>query len=338
MAGLLPLIRTATGVGTTCLYPVTRRVTFSTGLKISLNANEQRAKTRGVLTEFSLNYSRVTATELATFRSFFESNQGPYGNWDFVLGRACLANVSGTSVTVTSSAYGGGPFRSTDTGSQIAVVGAGPSGGLLTTTLTYVDSFHATLGTPASTSVSNADTRWGLYYPNLMFMDQQFPATEEDATPLTYSFSLKIRQAPGQAFVSGAAGAAFPTLANGTTTQFPYIRTQRYSVLLTDNPHVGVRYSWTWWNGSLSGFPSSSLRGWQLHGPSLIDADLLTWENHFRANWGRYGTFSLTDPDDSTVHANCRYDLDQMEIQHLSPNVNSTVLRIMEFNNSASPI
>lgn len=331
MSGMLPLVRG----GATALYPVTRRLTYLTDIAMALNATEQRSKGRAPLTELVLPYSRVSAADLATFKAFFESQKGPFDStWGLVLGRSGLGTISSGSqvLQATAALYPLGPFVSSDVGSQAVIAGAGAAGAALVTTIqAYTSPTQVTLASAASTSVSGADARWGLYFPNMTLQDQNFSATEEDQTRTSYSFTLTARQTKNPGATAGSPGGTFPTITAGVATQFPYIQMRRFQVMVNDNP-VGPRYSWTWFGGSLSGFPSGSLRAWELHGPMLSDADLATWEAFYRAQWGRWGTFTMIDPEDASSHPNCRFDSDVLEIQHVSPNINSTTLRILETN------
>ena len=254
MAGSLPTVRG----GVQALCPVTRRVEFLTDVAIALNATEDRRKKRPPLTRFILPYTRVSATETAAFKAFFESQKGTFDStWSFTLG--------------------------------------------------------------AST------------FTNLTFEDDTFTAREEAATPGTYGFTLRARQTPNAGQTAGAAGAAFPTLANGARAMLPYTQIRRFAVLLNTNPH-GPQYAYTWYSGGLSGFPTGSLHGWELSYPVLSDADLASIEAHFRNQFGKWGLWSFQDPDDATVYTKCRYDIDGLEIVNVGPNQNSLTLRIQETN------
>lgn len=168
-------------------------------------------------------------------------------------------------------------------------------------------------------------------YSHLTFMDDVFSFREEYATPTLYAWTLRARQTQNAGQTAGASGANFPTLAGGYKAQLPYVQLRRAAVLLNDNP-TGMRYAWTWLGGGLTGFPTGSLHGWELAFPLLSDADLATIEAHYRNNWGRWGLFQFTDPDDAAVYTKCRYDVDQIDIVNNGPNLNSLTLRILETN------
>lgn len=169
-------------------------------------------------------------------------------------------------------------------------------------------------------------------YTHLTFEDDAFSVREEFATPMLYAFTLRARQAQNAGQTAGSPNAAFPTMANGKRAQLPYVQARRFAVLLNDNP-IGPRYSYTWFAAGLTGFPTRSLRGWQLTYPNLTDADLATFEAHFRNNWGKWGgPWSFTDPDDAAVYAKCRYDNDQLAIVNNGPNQNAITLQILETN------
>jgi hypothetical protein len=323
MAGLLPLVH---GFGT-CLYPVTRRIVFDTAVNISLNATEQRAKRRPPLTDVTLPYTHVSHAELVTFQNFYESQKGTFdASWAMVVGRAALATVAGTSVTLTSGSF----FSAADTGSQIVVAGAGPAGALLATTMTFLTPTTATLAAGASTSVVGADTRWGVYLPNLTFLDANFEATENPGSPTTYSFSLHARQTKTPAVASGSPGGTFPTFTGGFTSQLPYVQQRRFSVLLNDAVS-GLRRSYTWFGGGLTGFPTAGLHGWTVNASALADSLLPTWETFFRNQWGRKEQFTFTDLDTAVSYPNCRLDQDELAIQHQGPNNSALMMKVMEF-------
>jgi len=193
-----------------------------------------------------------------------------------------------------------------------------------TETAAFKTFFESRLGSFATTW---SFTLGATTYDALTFEDDTFTAREDAATPTLYSFTLKARQTANPGQTAGAAGAAFPALACGARAMLPYVQTRRFATLLNDNP-IGPRYTWAWFIGG--SFPSQALRGWELSYPVLSDADLATRETHFRDNWGRWGGFSFTDDDDTTVYPNCRYDADSLEIIHTAPNQSSLTLRIME--------
>jgi len=166
-------------------------------------------------------------------------------------------------------------------------------------------------------------------YTHLAFEDDAFTVREEAATPTLYGFTLRARQTQNAGMAAGASGAAFPTLASGARCLLPYSQARRYAVLLNENP-VGPRYSWHW--SGLTGFPAGALHAWELAYSVLADADLATIEGHYRNNFGRWGTWSLTDPDDGAVYPKCRYDDDHLVVVNNGPNQNSLTLRIMETN------
>lgn len=168
-------------------------------------------------------------------------------------------------------------------------------------------------------------------YNNMAFEDSTFQASQTWDSPIEYSFTLRARQTQNAGQTAGSSGGMFPTLANGTTTQFPYARLDRFDVLYNDNP-IGPRYSWTWFGAALTGFPTTALRGWQLGFPLLSDADLVTIETFYRNQWGAWGQFSFEDPDDLTIHQKCRFMDDVLQITHNAPDQNSVSLRIMETN------
>jgi hypothetical protein len=168
-------------------------------------------------------------------------------------------------------------------------------------------------------------------YAHLAFEDSEFRFTESAGSATTYSFQLRARQTQNPGMAAGAAGAAFPVLSSGLRAQLPYSQMRRFAVTLNDNP-IGPRYAWSWQAAGLTGFPTRSLRGWELAYPVLTDADLAAIETHFRSQWGQWARFQWTDPDDGTDYPKCRYAADALEITHNAANQSSLTLRIMETN------
>lgn len=169
-------------------------------------------------------------------------------------------------------------------------------------------------------------------YSAMTFLDDAFTVRETAGSPMRYSFTLRARQTKNPGQTAGSPGGAFPTLSSGLRAQLPYVQSRVFAVLVNDNP-IGPRYTYTWYAGGLSGFPTRSLRGWELSYPVLTDADLSTIETHFRNQWGMWGgPWSFTDPDDGTAYANCRYADDALVITHQQKNISSLTLRIMETN------
>jgi len=109
MAGTLPLVR----VSAQALYPVTRRVEFLTDVAIATDFTEQRSKARPPLTRFVFPYTQINATDLATMRSFLESQKGPFDtSWSVTLGATTYSNLvleddafSATEAASTQTTY-----------------------------------------------------------------------------------------------------------------------------------------------------------------------------------------------------------------------------------------
>jgi hypothetical protein len=59
---------------------------------------------------------------------------------------------------------------------------------------------------------------------------------------------------------------------------------------------------------------------------------LLTLENFFLGCWGRFQSFSFTDPDNAVTYSDVRFDSDSLEIHHESIGVSSLSVRLLETN------
>jgi phage-related protein len=96
---------------------------------------------------------------------------------------------------------------------------------------------------------------------------------------------------------------SFPALKTGALAQYPSDRTKRFSTL---------RYRFV--DGSEQRFPGfgTLLRRWIIRLELLDEGELARLEEFFMEQGGRAGRFSLTDPWDGTVHANCSFESDVM--------------------------
>lgn len=115
---------------------------------------------------------------------------------------------------------------------------------------------------------------------------------------------------------------AFPTLTGGVTVCLPWTTKREYHNIHNDMPH-GWRYSY-------------NERGTPLHQitveySNLGDADKETIEDFWAEMEGSYGEFSFTHPDTGTVHSKCRFDQEELEIQHVGPNQHSVRVVIQEY-------
>ena len=56
------------------------------------------------------------------------------------------------------------------------------------------------------------------------------------------------------------------------------------------------------------------LKRWVIRLDYLDESELVALEDFFLSQSGKYGSFSFTDPWDSTVHPNCSMDADTLEL------------------------
>lgn len=96
MAGSLPLIRGSVNqTGAQALYPITRRVEFSTDVALGLNSTEQRFKRRPPLTRFVLPYSRINLADMTAMRAFHAAQRGTFdATWSFTLGSTTYSHMT----------------------------------------------------------------------------------------------------------------------------------------------------------------------------------------------------------------------------------------------------
>lgn len=179
------------------------------------------------------------------------------------------------------------------------------------------------------------DSTWSLTlgsttYSNLALEDDVFQSTERLDAPMLYDFTIRARQVQSRGVTTPSQGSAFPALASGNPFQLPYAAARRFAVLRNDNPN-GMRYAYSWFDGSGT-FPSGALRGWTLEYSGVSDADLATQEAFFRSQWGMWGQFAFTDPDNSTTYTKVRYDMDDLVIRHLELNNNAFSVNLVQTN------
>lgn len=316
MSGLLPKLHNTA----LCQFPITRQINFLSDVAQAINATEQRARVRPPLTTITLPFNRVPAADFANFQSFFDSQRGPYTNdWGVVVGKwALVGDISGTTFTCSL-----GNFTEGDVGADVVK----PDGTRVAGINAFVDPGTVTLD--ASVSYSG-EIRWGYYIHHLTLEAMTFEATEQDQLPNLYNFTIQARQTQNKGFITGSPGGTFPTFSFGSVAELPYVQIRRYQVMQNNNP-MGPNYSWTWFNGSLSGFPNDpQLPGWQIDFGLLTDVDLRVLESFFYSQYGIYGTFTFPNPHGGSPYSHCRFDSNTLTVRHYGFNHNSASVRIRQ--------
>lgn len=125
--------------------------------------------------------------------------------------------------------------------------------------------------------------------------------------------------------------AAYPTITGGVLTQRPFVRARTHRTIVNEMPS-GKRHAYAWRAAGLSGLPTRPLFRWELSYSVISESEVDTLETFFRARKGRLEAFDFTDPEDSTLYANCRFGMDSLEIRYEGPNHCSTKVIIEEFN------
>lgn len=114
----------------------------------------------------------------------------------------------------------------------------------------------------------------------------------------------------------------FPAInARGTLVQRPYSSTQEFNTSIVEQ-ESGPRYAWAW--------RDTPLLSWDLTYPSITEAEAAVLEAFFASMGGRYDDFSFTDPVTGTTYTTCRFDQDEIEVQHAGPAECSVRLRIVQ--------
>lgn len=115
---------------------------------------------------------------------------------------------------------------------------------------------------------------------------------------------------------------AYPNIRSNTViAQFPYTETQSFRTTAEDG-ECGQRYS--------RYERATPLCRWELTYSSLDATEAAALIQHFQDMGGRRGTFSFTNPRDNVAHANCRYDMDAIEVQYLEPRKHAVKIVILE--------
>lgn len=116
---------------------------------------------------------------------------------------------------------------------------------------------------------------------------------------------------------------SFPLLSSGAVSQYP---TQSFR-----GQGIGIiRFL----DGSDQRFlhTARNLRRWRIELSLLSDAEIASLELFFNTQKGIFSPFVFTDPATNTQIPNCRFAASEMNTEHVSLNVNSTSLWIMETN------
>ena len=116
---------------------------------------------------------------------------------------------------------------------------------------------------------------------------------------------------------------SFPLLSSGAVSQYP---TQ---ALLGQGIGI-IRFL----DGSDQRFlhTARNLRRWRIELSLLSDAEIASLELFFNTHRGVFSSFVFTDPATNSQIPNCRFATSEMNTEHVSLNVNSTSLWIMEAN------
>lgn len=90
MAGSFPTLAS----GSVAKFPTTRTVGFNTEVERFLNDKEQRYANHRALNSFDLVYSSLNATDLATLRTFFETQKGQLDpTWSITFAGTTYSNM-----------------------------------------------------------------------------------------------------------------------------------------------------------------------------------------------------------------------------------------------------
>jgi hypothetical protein len=204
--------------------------------------------------------------------------------------------------------------------------------------------YSALVGSDATSLKEFVDSAKGMFDPNgtitltdsfgsaISYADLALDQDTIEVTelePLLYNTQIELHQVKNRNTPPPDTDPSFPVFDNGLTAQRPYKQIRRFLSAVVDQA-AGIRYAWAWYGEGLDGFPDGALMAWELT-LLLSDFNLSIIETYFRGKEGRMWPFSFTDPDDASVHPNCRFDQDVLDIQHAGVNNNQLKVQIVEF-------
>jgi hypothetical protein len=113
----------------------------------------------------------------------------------------------------------------------------------------------------------------------------------------------------------------FPTLRTGAILQYPAARVTRFAAVV-------LRFT----DGAEQRFRDyqAPLRRWLIRLDLLDESELHMLREFFREQSGAAGTFTFTDPRDSTLYVNCSFESDEMTEELLDEAKGKTDLTIQE--------
>lgn len=157
--------------------------------------------------------------------------------------------------------------------------------------------------------------------------------TENKNFPNYYSTSLRFHQTYVGGLPAGYNPGGFPALGPPTSpylsTGYPFVSGNQFSVASVDLP-VGPRYTYPWFAGGLSNFPTRALKMWLLTLSSVDYTIVAKVAQHFIGCLGRYTLFAFNDPTDGKQYRRVRYDMDTLSITSQRQNNYSMQLKLVE--------
>jgi phage-related protein len=160
----------------------------------------------------------------------------------------------------------------------------------------------------------------GTNYTGMAFELDAFEAVENQAQ--LWTVSMRFRQTVKSIAIPGGIVAVYPALSTGVVTQRPFTSRSKFLTTRNDMP-TGARYSWA--------ERAAALMSWTCEYSAITPAELGTYLNFFLAMGGRYKQFSFTDPNDNSVHAHCRHDMDGFAAKYLGAGQCAVTMQIAEF-------
>jgi hypothetical protein len=324
MSIALPTLR---GTAQQALYPFTRTIKFNTLVSVNQDGSQQRSILDNPRVLFDLPFTRLNPADKDSVKAFAASSVGQYAtNLSLTLG-----NVTYTNLSLDSDLYSGKVRAATMWDSGLKLTQTQAQNLRPTTTLT------AAITTTTATSIQVASVAGFNGYITIGTETMLVTWTPDSThftvargqlgtTAATHSNGATVSWGPAFSL-----GQAYPALPNGTRTQIPWQQNQQYKTEVSQMD-AGPKYTYAWYGGHLTNFPTEGLRQWVVGGDMLTDADVALLEAHFLANWGRFAAWTFTDPETGTTYSNSYYTTDEMVIEYIEPNVNRVSMSVEAYN------
>jgi len=329
MSLALPTLR---GTAQQALYPFKRTIKCSTLVTTNQDGSQQRSILSSPRVLFDLPFTRLNPADKNSVKALAASALGQNATNETLT----LGNVTYTNLSLDSDLYSGKVRATTMWDSGLKLSQTQAQNLRPTTTLGADVLIGDTSITVASVAGFNGYITIGTETMLITWTPDSTHFTvsrgQLGTTAATHTSGDTVSWGP--AFALGAALPAFP---NTTRTQIPWQQNQQYKTEVS-SMEAGPKWTYPWYGGHLIAFPTEGLRQWVIGGDMLTDAETALLEAHFLANWGRFSSFTFTDPETLTTYEDAYYTTDEMVIEYIEPNVNRVSLTVEAYQQGSGAV